>query len=319
MLENDIKKYLREVEKVLDNHHKSFPIFSNKRELVLLQVLRIFEDLTRLRGFFDRKPILLGQREIEIHNLLDSLAMAIQWIFEECDVCTKPPSLEMDNDLYVEALSLLMSAGDYRTVCDGYTMWSRGRHISEINEKEKRIKFVPRSDMNLAYEAADTVLETRRKIEPIKSIKFNKCFLSIMAVSDQLVKTVKQINGYIVYEIPGDVWGAFKDFSQLMIEESFELPPDWDFGVFSLREFSSFWQALHAKCMIHAWACLKSGVVGAGIESVVMIKTPDELASEISHLGQITPEKSRAITDYLTFIYQKQRCDIPTFHPIFRR
>lgn len=301
MSNTKVEKRLREIEGILDNHHKSLEILSEPRPRVLLHVLRVFEDMTRLRGFLDTKPIVLGQREVELHNFLDFLAMAVQWVFDECPNEDIDLPLDVDAGLYAASFELLTTAGDYCGVCDGFTMWSRGRHCVELDEEHKRIDFGLPAEANTAYEAADVVLDNRKKTESISSPMFAGLLFKMLPANNQLCGSIQQKDGQIEYEIAPDVWEAYKEFSAAATEITFELPEEWDFGSFTLGEYALFWQTLHARCMIHAYACLNSGVEGAGIESVVLIISPEELAADLSARCELPAAKIRTIVDYITF------------------
>ena len=89
-----------------------------------------------------------------------------------------------------------------------------------------------------------------------------------------------------------------------------ELPEEWKFDSFSIKDFKQFWVAIATLTFIHMTACLKSGVQGADVEEAVLVKSPSEFAQIINDKTEISIESISAIINLLTYNSQPKNNDI---------
>ncbi|HEY8363734.1 MAG TPA: hypothetical protein VIK77_12840 [Tissierellaceae bacterium] len=133
---NTDESVIREIEKIVDNYHKNFPLFKRDRRVALIHILRVFEDACRFIIPLSNRNITPEEHEMLIHRNLDSLDIAIKWIYQCCPIETEPINLNMNPQVYKEAGYVFMKAGPYRDICDSYILWSRKREGVKIDEKK---------------------------------------------------------------------------------------------------------------------------------------------------------------------------------------
>lgn len=89
-----------------------------------------------------------------------------------------------------------------------------------------------------------------------------------------------------------------------------ELPEEWKFDSFSIKEFKQFWVAIATLCFIHMVACLKSGIKGADVEEAVLVKTSTEFIQIIADKTEISADSITAILKLLTYNSRLKNNDI---------
>lgn len=74
---------IREIEKIIDNHHINHDVFKIPRNQAVFNVLRIYEDLCRLNDITTEILNLSGLENIVRANM-DVLNVSLQWIYALC-------------------------------------------------------------------------------------------------------------------------------------------------------------------------------------------------------------------------------------------
>lgn len=304
----ELEKKAREIEAILDTYHKSLDIFKHPRNEIILHTLRGFEDMSR---FGAAATLSLGTTtlNISINRNLDCLDTAIKWIYECTEEQNKFTDYKLNGDLYILAGKMLMQAGKYRDVVDSFTLWSRGRQLLEINEENKILMFkFPKKGTNV--EASDFIFMDEGKNSFLETSNALKNQQQMANAMKRLPSKVKVENGQVTYEIDPDIWKGFEAISLMQIDNMSELPEDWEFRKFSLREFKCIWNVLLTKSLIHSAACFISGAEGAGLESILMVSDINELSAEVATLSELPEDKVRSILDFITYNPNKKTIDI---------
>ncbi|KJS10717.1 MAG: hypothetical protein VR67_17765 [Peptococcaceae bacterium BRH_c8a] len=306
---------IREIERAIDDHHKLFPIFKKPISTVLLHTLRVFEDMCRL-------PVLMGASETELletlaHNNLDALDMAVKWIYECCETDSSDINLLFSVDDYLEAGELIMEAGNYRSVCDSYILWSRGRQTCNFYESERLLEFAFSDSKKGTIEAADLVLREKKKTTLLKNPEVVESQIELLKIRDKLMNSIYfNRENCIVYNITEEIWQAFLGIARIQINSTSELPEEWNFTYFSLKEFKELWEVLLTKALIHNFACALSGVEGGAVESVVMVIPKEELCNEIHSKTNLSIDKVNDILNFIIFNPSIKNNDV-IWQPLF--
>ena len=74
---------IREIEKIIDNHHINHDVFEIPRNQAIFNVLRIYEDLCRLNAITAGIRNLSGLENIVRANM-NVLNVSLQWIYALC-------------------------------------------------------------------------------------------------------------------------------------------------------------------------------------------------------------------------------------------
>ena len=302
-------EYIREVEKIIDNYHKKSSIFTLNRKTALYNALTVFEDSCRLAG--TANLAMLGD-ELEysllIREQLDSLNVLIQWIFQDCSH-KSDDTLDMSiiSDRYIDTDRLLQSqAKAYSPICSAYISYSRGQFSATINEAQKKITFLdnPEKRSIVISDMAESILRDR-------STDFKFDFIKELPLANsKLISSIKFENGHILYSTDDEIWGPFQKMMERQWICTSELPEEWQFDAFSIKDFKGFWVAMATLCFIHMVACLKSGVQGADVEEAVLVKSPTEFMKIIGDKTKIPASSMSSILKLLTYNSRLKNNDI---------
>lgn len=302
-------EYIREVERIIDNYHKESPIFTLNRKTALYNALTVFEDSCRLGG---TTSLALSNDELEysflIREQLDSLNVLIQWIFQDCSH-SNDDNLDMNiiSQRYVDTASLLQfQAKAYSPICSAYISYSRGQFSATINEAQKKITFLDNPE-NRSIVISDMVESIFRDQSTGLKYTFSK---ELPLANSKLISSIKFQNGHISYSTDDEIWGPFQEMMERQWTCTSDLPEEWQFDSFSLKDFKCFWVAMATLCFIHMVACLKSGVQGANVEEAVLVKSPAEFMGIIGDKARISAGSTSAILQLLTYNNKLKNNDI---------
>ncbi len=295
-----MEKYIREVEKTIDDFHKQSPVFSLNRKTALYHALTVFEDVCRLGGTANIG--LLGdslEYSFLIREQLDALNILIQWIFQDC------PSTRddiLDKSIipyrYISIGDLLeKQAKAYSPICSAYISYSRGRFLVQTDEKQKKITFLDNPEKRGIFisDVMESLLRDQSagvQLAPAQELPI---------ASRKLIASIRFQNGHISYRTDSEVWNAYQQMMERQWIQTSELPEEWKFDTFSVREYKQFWVAVATLCIIHMTACLKSNIPGANVEEAVITKAPLEFSQFISQKSGISEQISAAIVEFLTY------------------
>ncbi|TDO89314.1 hypothetical protein DFR79_11267 [Halanaerobium saccharolyticum] len=306
-MKKDIEKYVREIENIIDVEHESFPLFENPRGKSILYLLRVFEDMCRLQA-----PIVLlsdspESMDILIHNHLDKVDMAINWAYDCCKNDDFEIDYEIDGEFYVSAGDTLKHAGFYRSLCDSYILWSRGRNDVEVDKTNNIVKFNLLEDDNLI----DAIALTYREQAKISEVPLDDIMENSEIYQNNIHKLIESISfdEKISYSEADEILGIFERISLIQIDKMFTLPEDWDFIGFTLKEFKEFWNILLTKCLLHQSACLYSGKNNLAVESVVLIYTYEDLCQLFLSRTDLSRDKIESIIDILIYDHSIRNID----------
>ncbi|HEY8363733.1 MAG TPA: hypothetical protein VIK77_12835 [Tissierellaceae bacterium] len=141
----------------------------------------------------------------------------------------------------------------------------------------------------------------RKKSSFLKSNEFKNGVLELSRIKNKLLSYVSSTQNGIEYTVPQEIWEAFHRLAKNQMRTACELPEDWTFTYFSLKEFKEVWAVLLAKAQIHSMACLLSGKKGAGIESVVLVEKFETLCKDIASKTNLSYSKVEQILHFITY------------------
>lgn len=300
------EKYIREnIEKCIDDYHKSHELFNESLPTVVLNLLRVFEDSCRINPQAVL-PLLLGLphiTDISTHNSLDSIDTAIKWAYQCCDKNKKEIDLHNIEKYYLKSYDVFKLADKYHILCDAFTYYSRKRYIAVYNENEKHLSFLyPNDNAGQKFDFIDFVEREEEKASYLYQDCFKENVRNISLVKEKLKRSITLKNrSEVEYSIEDDVWKAHYNACLMQIDSTKELPDDWSFAFFTMQEYRQVWAVLLTLALIHNEACLISGAEGMGLDSVILIKTLDELTDFVSEKSGIGFDKVKQVIDYLIY------------------
>lgn len=292
---------LREIEKNIDNYHRGLKIFEYNRDSVVLHMLRVYEDSIRLGGLF-----VMNQPQINniyINGNADCLDMAIRWAYECCQDNKACANYDCNQDLYLMiALDVFIDAGKYRAICDTYSLWSRNRQIAKISDDGLKITFDYVKNTKGEIEAYDFIRGNDKKNSFMNDSNMDEFANKIPELKQMISSNVTvDCNDNVCYKITEDIWENVYKLTQYIMEDISELPEEWQFESFSLKEYKEFWRALLTLSFIHSLSCMSSTSKGGGLNSCVIIKTYEELEKIFLSRTNLSKERVRSIIDFITY------------------
>jgi hypothetical protein len=307
--EPKMAEYIREVEKEIDELHKQSSVFSLNRKTALFNALTVFEDSCRLGGTTD---LALREDSLEfsffIREQLDALNVLIQWIYHDCP-STNEDILDKSiiSKRYLAIADLLQNhAKPYSPICSAYISYSRGYFSAQVNEKQKTITFLDNPE-NRGIVISDMMESIRRdQSAKLQFAPTQELFLT----NQRLVASIRFREGHISYSTDDEIWNVFQGMMERQWMHTSELPEEWQFDTFSIKEFKHFWIVIATLCIIHMRACLKSDIPGANVEEAVIVKTSSEFTRFISQKADIPAESISAILTLLTYNNSLKNNDI---------
>ena len=304
-----MEEYIREVEKVVDDYHKQSPVFSLNRKTALFNALTVFEDACRLGG--TTNIALMGdslEYSFLIREQLDSLKILIEWIFQDCSH-KDDDILDMDivSETYMNTAGLLQfQAKPYSPICSAYISYSRGHFTANINEIQKKITFLdnPHNRSIVISDMMETILGDQSTGLQFATTQ------ELPLATNKLISSIKFQDGHISYSTDNEIWSPFQKMMEKQWTCTSELPEEWNFDAFSIKDFKQFWIAVATLSFIHMTACLKSGVQGAAVEDAVIVKSSSEFVQIIVDKTGSAIDNIAAILQLLTYNSKLKNNDI---------
>jgi len=307
--ERKMAEYIREVEKVIDNYHKQSPMFALNRKTALFNALTVFEEVCRLGG--TTNIALMGdslEYSFLIREQLDSINILIQWIFQDC-LHKEDDTLNMNiiSETYITTAGLLqLQAKPYSPICSAYISYSRGHFTANINEGQKRITFLDNPDNRsiVISDMMETILGDQSS-----GLKFAST-QELSLASSKLISSIQFQDGHISYSTDNEIWVPFQKMMERQWIYTSELPEEWEFDNFSIKDFKQFWIAIATFSFIHMTACLKSGIQGANVEEAVLVRSSTKFTQVINDKTEVSADSIAAILKLLTYNSQLKNNDI---------
>ena len=300
---------IREIEKIIDNHHKSHEFLSGSKEQLVYDALATFEDLcfgTSLMSVLN--PMMLKL----VTDHMDSLNQALRWI-EDSDLPSTENEINTDitEDRYAKCISFLTDyAYRYQIICSGYISFSRNRLDATVDNQT--VTFIPSDSENntswndIIREMNDTnATALLFESNPIKIIKANL----------QLQESISIENGYLGYELSNSAFTIFEEIAEKQWEITKTLPDTWMFDEFSILEYKKVWIAITTHCYVHFAGCAKISDPLIRLKNQLIQIPYLQYIEAISLLSGVNTDCVKRIIDYITFDPKRKNGDI-MYQPI---
>lgn len=316
-----LRKYeseLREIEKVIDIHHKNLGIFKKPYQQATIDVLRTFEKLANSTINIAAKLSSFDMANGPTRDLLDALNMSMVWIFNQCNDKNTPFSIEFLESGFWKSFDLLNSyAAPYATICDAYIAYSRGKF--EVSIDGNSIHFLTsKQDLKSFFnDTAETIDEIdvdnfQQKVGEIFSDS------SFQEKKELFFKSVHFEDNNLVYDRT-PLADFFLETARIQWESTSTLPQEWKFDRFSIFGFKKCWCELFAIALGHSLACTIYSETGCGdeINNNVVILSSSALLSHLIKQTNLEVSEVQEIVQILTYNPELRHSDI-IYQPIVK-
>lgn len=302
---------IREIERVIDDYHKSHKAFTGTKEQMTYDLLTAYGDLCICTAM----AMMLNPYATDgIVQNMDALNQAIYWInYSELPKGDSELSYKISEERYEECVSLLREyAYPYSTICSGYIAYSRKKLTAKVSENVVTFD-IPEDDNNSSW---NDILRERSEKNPEEFISaFNP--IKISAAFEKLKPYVYLEDEELCYSISGDVLNAFLEVASEQWNATKTLPDDWKFDSFTLEEYRQTWIDLAALCYIHFCSLFTVKDSIERINNSVIRQTPEGIIKYITSVNGINESTIKRIVDYITYDSSKKNMDI-MYQPLVR-
>lgn len=302
---------IREIERIIDEYHKSisfFRYYCHKRDQALWDVLAIYNKFALLETMGIVQTELWSQSAelfsfSQINDLMDSLNIAVQWIYEECDneegLAIEESLDEERNKMVIELLT--KHADKYAVIVDGFINYSRKNYTGRVDNN--KVVF----DCNdFQYETflADVGEESADE----ELMDFESISEKIKAVYSKLKGgggiTSEDNNGLL--SISDDMHEMLLDIGEKHWQMTSSLPQEWEFDGFSLEEFKCCWKELY----VLSYSSILGVLVGESKHKGMRVIGKMELKDYLVTTTGIASDRVNAIIALMTYDPSLKNTDI---------
>ena len=228
----------------------------------------------------------MGAQPVESYTRMrwahEAIPCALRWAWRDCPQLGDP-TLELDWDVYGEAVELMSLGFKYNHLYRCFTLYSRGFFRVETAKEQKRIRFFFRSDAEQQRDAVSLIYTILQDYPPLPYALVKFLTQSVPVINTILPHYIEKTSeSSIRCATPPDMLGYFKEWARLQVNDMrFDMPGTWQFGGYSLSQFRSFWTSLVAMALAHITAHNLAdttvGTRGGAIGSLVMQTNEDSL------------------------------------------
>lgn len=303
-MEGEANLDIREIETIIDNHHKGHAFLSGSKLQLSYELLTSFEDLclcTALASMLN--PFALRQ----ITDHMDSLNQALNWVENsELPVSEGQIELNISEERYNQCISFLTEyAYPYSIICSGYISFSRKRLSADIDGNTVTFTF-PNDENKTAWN------DILREVPNTGVGEFFESFnpIRIMDANAKLQKKVFIEDEKLCYELSSEILDPFLEVAEGQWNATKTLPDHWKFDKFTLSEYKKVWGAITALCYIHFFGCTSIKDPQIRLKNALIIQSIDNIVDYVSSISGIENDIVRRIVDYLLFEPSKRNVDI---------
>ena len=302
---------VRDIEKIIDEAHKGHEILKLHKKQATYDILASFENMCSL--------VLMGSvlnpfSFKQIVDQMDALNMALIWVNQSCpDKAGEVVVLDVSETRYEQCCDFLKQyAYPYSAICSGYIAYSRKRFDAtvdgtcitfDLNTKQNSSAW---NDI-LREKNNNDFLEFSPLINPCKLIKASSELKELISIEDEM----------ICYSLTESILDTFRQIAQTQWDLTKTLPSSWEFDLFTMEEYRTFWVALTTLCYIHFCSLLSIDNPLIRLKNRLIIQSPENIAEYIRSQTTLSKGKIKTILNYISFDPAKKNVDI-MYQPIVK-
>ncbi len=313
MKQADKDKQIRKIESEIDNYFRSHSFMQLPCSIAIQYLLIAYEDANRL-------PLLSGTNiltsEFKImaltQNNQSALTQSINWASKITKPVPEEIIIDIDENIYTNAVNFFYLAYSYDRAVSAYTMWSRGvAEATLVNENTVRFEY-------LGEEARYDMLATRLYVENYDEFfakrNSNNDFHMINAKT-AIENSVIQTSQYsITYSTSGINYEEIIKIALEMIKSQTIPPANWRFYDLTTECFEMFWSALLSICILYHFALFhaatKMKMKGGAVASTIIVYTKGNWIRQLSKWTGLSKQIISQILEYHIYSIEHKKPDI---------
>lgn len=302
---------IRKIEKIIDEAHKDHQLLNLPQKQAVYALLASFEDMCSLTFMGSiLNPFALKR----IVDLMDSLNMALTWVYQSCpENADEPITLNISEERYAECCDFLNQyAYPYSVICSGYIASTRKRFDATVDGN--CVTFNLNAEQNSS--AWNDILREGTSNDSLNFVaSLNPIELS--KACSELKKQTSIQDGSLCYSLHESELNTFKKVAQAQWDQTKTLPDTWEFDLFSLAEYRAFWVALTTLCYIHFFSCFSIENPLIRLKNSLIIQSPECIAEYIKSQTSLSKDKIETMLEYITYCPTKINVEI-MYQPIVK-
>lgn len=296
MLVDKIK--LKEIDEAIDSSIKELPLLQLDREVALVHLLSYYEKFVTHDSMEIASDII--DHNIIIKNAQDGIDFAVQWIYKYCRNGHSHNLPRLRPRLLNQARQLLDKAMDYSSIWDYMNLIHRDMcqaNIDDVNTITLEMSDNYKLENDIINRFLN-VVDTEDDIDTALDSFFE-------TNPQELIEEIDyKFNGSrLVYEIPDSVYIKVAKSNYESKKHLHNLPPDWDLGGYTVKDFRHFYNCLRTKTFIHIQGCMVARAQRTEVSNLFMIQSREEWISEIMNCITIDKKTCEIIFDQLVYDY----------------
>jgi hypothetical protein len=286
----------------LDRAHRVHPLLSRPYHVALFHLLAASDRL----GMKTQAAVGQQQNAIALDMIVNAMRYAVAWITAECPRIDSPP--EVKGALFEEAEDLLERGRQFMFFVAAYSFWRRGLIDTTVTGQQYSISRGLETDTR--YEAYDRLIKTTTDMATYEAPDGS--------AFDEAIR-LRLKKGHVLNAIPLDR-KLIAEASRAMAtahESVYQLPSDWRFTAFDLREYRIAMNALRGVVFVWNIAAAVSAGYGAAARPFWPYVVPKkQLFEAVRDVTGLNRSVLRAIFNLLEYGSSGIRLPDPALQPL---
>jgi len=305
---------IRNVEKEIDKFYLTNPLLNENFGYAAWFYSAFCED-TIARDALSLNNSNIHHSKYETENHTEALKYGIKWLYDNCS--KNGEIIRKYNDShYGFSKELYELAINYHLFSVILTYASRGLVELELKLNDKTIFAKRPLFLSSEYEAFSRLTQEN------PSDKFN--FQDYPINPSDISLRFKDDRFFYSYNTSTIL--KIKEFYSEFNNGRFQLPYDWSFSKFDLKDFKEFYETIFCMCILRFNARLlaekywfnKIGKLGLGFADSIIVKEINELIKQIVKYSDLDREKVESIVSYLTYGSKSIQNTEPAIQPFIK-
>ena len=296
---------LREIEKEVDLWYLNNPLIKLDFAQAAWYFLAFCEELI-IREVVEGTDTSLQYVALVADNLVVHMKYPMRWLYDSCQP-NGIPSQKYDADLYQAAWDLSKLSQQYEGFELAFTQASIGNVKLEL--EDNTVIATQELRRNTCYDAYDRLAKYSQPPQEIDP----------SLVIETIAQSLKIQEDQFSYQLNPKIVKICMEVLEPDLSRRFQLPQDWQFTRYMLKDFHTIALVLNAMAFIHFQARVMAayqGCEGLGYSNSLIVMSRDELLRRLIRYSGLSESVVSAIIEDLTYGARKIRNPDPAIQPL---